>query len=222
MTEFVFGLESESTPPEPASVAPGSGYDLEPVDHDARAVARLPMQFREQPNINALVKSRSDEAQELENELMALRTLSDIENSVGAQLDVIGKIVRQPREGRTDEVYRVWLRARIRLNRSSGTPVDVLEVLRLAAGQTPIIQYIPEPPAAFSVQILGLTEDVDSLRVLLSETTAAGVRSLLEYSEDDGSALFMFTDMDESPTTLGFSDELDPGTGGVLIGVLEG
>lgn len=222
MTDFVFGLESETPPPEPAEVVPTLAYALERIDHDAQAMARLPAQFRDSTNMKALVSSRSLEAQEIEDALMSLLTLPSIDDGVGAQLDVLGKIVGQPRGGRTDEVYRVWLRARIRLLRSSGRVRDVLEVLRLAVGVLPTIRYTPEPPAAFTVQILGLAEDVDSVRALLDETTAAGVRSLLEHSEDDGSALFMFTDMDESPTTLGFSDELDPGTGGVLISVVEG
>jgi hypothetical protein len=162
------------------------------VDHEATAYRRLPVQFREKPNMRALVRSRSLEAQEIEVVLMQLKLLLSIDASEGYQLDIIGKLVGQRRDDRDDVLYRVWLKARVRLRRGHGRPIDVLQVLRLAAGVGPDIDYFNTPPACFVVRMLELPLYLEDMRELLTLSTAAGVRSLLVHSTRPITEVFRF------------------------------
>jgi hypothetical protein len=174
-------FEPALLPPEDAASAP-LAVPMALVDHEAKAYARLPVQFRQKPDMRALVRSRSLEAQEIEVVLMQLRLLLSIDDVEGYQLDVIGKILHQRRDDRDDPTYRVWLKARARLRNSHATAKDVLEVLRLAAGSGPEIAYFNTPPACFVVRMLSLSLYLNDMRELLTLATAAGVRSLLVHS----------------------------------------
>lgn len=60
---------------------------------------RLLWQYRDKPNILALIRSYLTEFDEISDVLTALQTRLDIDASIGAQLDGIGEIVGQPRPG---------------------------------------------------------------------------------------------------------------------------
>lgn len=68
-----------------------------PIDHPAEAVARLITQFKESANLIGYIESllsESDEVEDVNQQLLEERWL---DTAVGAQLDIIGEIVGQPR-----------------------------------------------------------------------------------------------------------------------------
>src|SRR5690349_3946784 len=69
--------------------------------------------------------------QSLENTLQDLLTKRSIDTAEGAQLDVIGKLVGQPRNGLDDDTYRRYCRARIATNRSNGTNENLITITDL-------------------------------------------------------------------------------------------
>ena len=84
--------------------------------------------------------------QDLENILFDLSTRLNIDNSVGVQLNNIGKIVGQLRNGQDDATYRLFLKAKAGRNVSEGDIERVLSIWKIITGGTDI-QVIESFPA---------------------------------------------------------------------------
>lgn len=101
-------------------------------DHAGEAVARLPMQHRDQPGIEAMVRALAAQAQEIETAIIDLLLDRTVETAIGVHLDRIGDIVGETRDGETDdEIYRRRVRARIYANRSSGTAEELIRIVHV-------------------------------------------------------------------------------------------
>ena len=90
-------------------------------DHAQQAISRLLEQFKGMPKIESMLSVVASEIQAVEDSAFVFFTSRAIDNAVGAQLDGIGRIVSELRNGRVDDSYRLRLKARILANRSSGT-----------------------------------------------------------------------------------------------------
>jgi hypothetical protein len=99
--------------------------------HEDDAVARLIGQFQDKPRLVALVRVLAHRYQLLEDALWQILTESDVDNAEGATLEDIGNLVGQSRNGSPDPEYRVFIKARIRANRSSGRLSDLLAISSL-------------------------------------------------------------------------------------------
>ena len=162
------------------------------IDHVAAALDRLPQQFKGKPNIEALITALVSPANVLEDALQQMLLRFSIDNGEGVQLDNIGNIVGQPRNGLTDASYKRYLRARILTNRSDGKPGTLRKIARLILG-TSDGQVITQRMNIATCQMLiqGLQVDAGTARALitfLSHAPGAGVRFLLEtlvYPEDE-------------------------------------
>jgi hypothetical protein len=172
------------------------------LDHQERAVARLTQQFRDGASVPNLVRALTGGLQEIEDAVHAIRASRAIGIATGAQLDLIGRIVGQPREGRGDDVYRIWLRARVRLNRSSGTPEDLLSVFAsITQGSTTIVLE-EQFPAGFVLRV-GSTSIIEpaELAALVRLAKGAGVAAIVESATSDDPDSFAF-----EPNGAGFDD----------------
>lgn len=154
-------------------------------DHADRAAARLTQQFREGVSVPALVRALSGGYQQLEDVLWEIRLRRAVSAAEGVQLDVLGRIVGQPREGRTDAVFRIWVLARVRLNKGSGRPEDILHVFAAITQGTTKLQLEEQYPAGFVLRI-GLSPAVSAqeLATLLRSARAGGVRAIVEAPND--------------------------------------
>jgi hypothetical protein len=125
--------------------------------------------------------------QSLESALQQLLTERSIDTAVGAQLDVIGRIVGEPRNGLDDDTYRRHCRARISANSSDGTIENVITVTDLIVYDDDAYYEIDNQGAAalvVRVQDVAITEELaDILISFLKDTVSAGVRVILEYFE---------------------------------------
>lgn len=177
-------------------------------DHVAAALARLPEESREQPNIVAFVSALVRPAQAVEDAFWQLLTETGISRALGVSLDRIGKIVGQVRDGRDDETYRAVLRARILANRSSGKIEELITIVRLVLGADVVVSIEREGTAALDVEAraIAITETLAQTVIdLLRTAKAAGVRLTFQYStninEDGAIQNFRF---DSNPTGFGF------------------
>lgn len=182
-------------------------------------VALFIEQFQKKPRLEALARVFLDRCQELENVFWDIIEKRLIENAVGVQLDVLGKIVGQPRIGDTDDIYRLHIRARIRINISNGTPNDILEIaaLLLQGARFSFDEYYP---ASFVIDVLDpMLEDPFFVWSLIGEARAAGVGHSLYFSDDDEDDTFAFAegDIEEDDTARGFSDDDEDDPGGSLV-----
>lgn len=123
--------------------------------------------------------------QPAEDMLQQLLLQRAVDNSVGAQLDVLGKLIGQARNGLDDDTYRRYCRANISAHRSKGTVEDLLRVINLVIFD-PLASYeiVQSSPATVVVTIvgLGITDALATVSfTFLRRTASSGVRLILEY-----------------------------------------
>lgn len=196
-------------------------------DHCEEGKALLLEQFKKSPRLQALLCTYLDQVTLLEAALFELLRMRSLDTATGDQLDVLGRIVGQSREGLIDEVYRVFLRARVLVNNSSGTPEELIAIMRRVLEDTTDIQLQEQFPAAV-VLITGyplVTPRTPAIVFrLLNEARSAAVRLFLEYITVSASLAFTFSTSSsvEVSASLGFGDDTDPATGGQFAGVIAG
>ncbi len=187
--------------------------------HVETGLGRLIERWRadKNPNLAAILQSILEEVQELEDAIWIVIYGRTIDYAEGEQLDMIGRIVGEPRASLGDEEYRARLRVRIRINQSIGEPGDVIEVLRLL--DPAAFKYSEFRIAAFRIDYrepLSLPAVGQAVPRIVAETRAAGVSGLVVMPVDpDRSALF---GSDYDPTlnaTVGFSSDYDGTVGGL-------
>lgn len=157
---------------------------LSSIDHIAAALSRLPAQFQK-TKIQNLIRAFTYPAQELEQALWAVLTQRSIKNAIGAQLDVIGGIVGQARNGMNDDDYRRYISARVAAERSQGTLEDLYGIATLIVNDTTItFEGRKEPPATLRFTVKGgITDQLAAvLYVFLHIAVGAGIRLVLEWS----------------------------------------
>ena len=159
---------------------------MEPIKtHVKDALGRLVESLKEKPRIEGLLKALVSRTKELENQLFGLYEGTRLEQAEGAQLDQIGELVGQEREGVTDSVYRTRIRARVAANRSRGRFYDILRVLKTLEPDA-FIHLSEFPPASFLAVFEGVTvseEDAAIYAEFLKMSRSAGVNAQLLSSE---------------------------------------
>jgi hypothetical protein len=149
-------------------------------------------------NIEKLLAVIISPAQDVEDALQQLRSERFVDTAVGEQLDIIGRIVGQLREGLDDDDYRRYIRARIAVNASSGTIENVLTVAFLVVyDETATLSLTPEGTATVRLRVDGLVVSA-SLGVILyrfaSMAVSAGVRIVVQWHESAENLMFQFDD----------------------------
>ena len=114
-------------------------------DHKEQGLSRLLEQFKDKPNITALLEGWLQGVQTTEDSLFDLLDNRSIQTAYGVQLDYIGKIVGAKRGGRSDSSYREFIQLQILINTSEGTPTDILEILSLITNAD-IVKSFPHYP----------------------------------------------------------------------------
>lgn len=148
-------------------------YDPE---HVQRGVERLIERYRK-PRTSALLASWLTEAQAVEDALWQLLVERSLATAEGDQLDVLGAIVGEPRRGRDDETYRLWISARNMVSRSSGVTTEMLAIARKLIAPTDTIRLEEYFPAAMVIRLDGTFElDVGyQIAFMLRQAKPAGV-----------------------------------------------
>ena len=193
-------------------------------DHCADGLELLLTQFQNKPRLAGVLCAFLESVQEVEDAAWQLLTERDLDSAVGAQLDQLGRLVGEERQGRTDDQYRPFVRARILINRSNGLGEELLTILRVVLGPGVELRLREEYPAAFTVVVSELGAlTPDTLIRLLKQAKAAGVRVLLEYSLVPPEEAFTFAPASsvELDAPHGFGSALDPTVGGALAGVTD-
>ena len=188
-------------------------------DHEALAIARFIEQYKTKPNLNALLKSLgTEQVQDIEDALCAFYDRLNIDLMVGAQLDGIGQIVGIVRDGKNDEVYRIYIKVKIGANNSQSSIENIITVWKILNGNE-LVQITEIYPASLQIGSDFLIQPpFDSLiKELLEDVIAAGVRleGILVFDPDNA---FAFDEPINNLNTGGFGDLLVPGIGGLFAG----
>lgn len=121
--------------------------------HNIDAQKRLLQQYKGKEKIEALLAALgSDQIQDLEDTLTQLLSRLVVDNSEGVQLDNIGKIVGQPRNGQDDATYQIFIHAKIGRNVSEGDIERVISVWKILsqAGTVQVIENFPAEVELYS------------------------------------------------------------------------
>lgn len=159
-------------------------------DWKSRLRSRLYTQFRNKTTWEQWLTLLARQFQDLEDSAQTMFTLLDIDNSSGTQLDTIGRIVGQPRLGSSDTTYRLYLKARIKANSSSGTPEEIYGVMKTLFSLG--MKYIPGITKQF---VLRFTSPITAPNRLIAEnflhaSKEAAARAIIEYEEYVDASMF--------------------------------
>ncbi len=220
-----------SVPDEPSAADSDQVVEGGAIDHVANALTRLCEYAKGKPKIRDLLTMLVEPVQDVENAFQQILLERTVDRAIGAQLDVVGEIVGQPRSGVTDdELYRRYIRARIATNKSRGTVNDLLKVARL-------VVYNEEASLVVDLQgtaalVLGVygpgtsDEVADILIAFLRQAVAAGVRIILETDsapDEDSFYTGLTVHLDgahiATATTININEDLSdyPETGVLII-----
>jgi len=156
------------------------------IDHNPDHIKQgqaLPIYDLRQPKLQALLASYLEQVQDVEDAVWSLYYGTMIFDATGDALNMLGDLVGQPRAGRTDEVYRVWILARARVQRSNGKPEELLAILRLVCEPAIGISLFEFYPATLQIRLTGTA---------ITATLATQVAELMQHAKAQGIALEMY------------------------------
>lgn len=190
-------------------------------DHFERAYAHLIEQYKEKPRFAALLASYVRQIQDLEDAAWDVQMSRFLDNADLTRLKVLGRIVGQVYRGEVVETYRLFVRARILINRSGGHSGEIIAVAQLILAGVSLTyeEYYPASIVLVANTNLG-SIDVRYIVELLRETKAAGVGFQFIFQTFDDAFTFSATTSQVLDSTHGFSNTIAPTTGGQLVNVL--
>lgn len=185
---------------------------IEPVsDHVAQGIARLLEQYKRSTRFIALLTVYLERTQALEDALWEVLELRSIDTGFGIILDHIGKILNEPRGGLIDDDYRILLRAKVKVLKSSGTGNQLIEIgdLSIPGGYTFTLADMGNATLLVTiVEPVAFTPGVFQRNLLHAKS--GGVKLIFEFSTASAAETFRWTD---GP---GWGSVYDPGAGGYL------
>lgn len=180
--------------------------------HVEDARKRLLFQYWDKENLKSMLDAYfGNQIQDLEDAIWTLFGRLDLTTASGVQLDGIGRIVGEPREGKDDATYLVHITAKIGVNTSEGDIETVLTIWGIIV-QCCDVQLIEAFPAAI---MLYLTIPLDSdafaqvVLDLLQGVVGGGIKvEFIEVYDPDEAFGFDTS----GPNTAGFGNLLSQGT----------
>lgn len=162
----------------------------------AQGLSRLISQFRGKPFIESVLRAGLRQIQDFEDELAAYREAVLFENAEGIFLTRIGKKVGALRTTDDDDLYKVHIRAEIKINRSNGKASEMIEIANLLlTGDNPGFSYLEYAPATIEISMHAPTSiSIPWVFALLNRVRGAGVKFFVTYPPEGESRFFTFGD----------------------------
>jgi len=200
-------------------------------NHVEEARRLLIGQYRGKKNIQAFLASYVRPLQDVENVLWDIVDAFMLDNAVGAQLDTLGRLVGEQRRGRSNEEFRIGIRIKIRVNRSKGRIVDIIDVASLAnAPRVPAVEehrYLNfhvetygQTGERFLADYLNKTRAASSYGCLVASNLSTGFLALFDDAANLDGDLETFADVSgEGRLACACYGLPAPRTGGALVSV---
>jgi hypothetical protein len=183
----------------------------------------LPIYDLRQPLFQALLATYLGEVQKLEDAYWSLYIGTMLPAAAGDALDMIGDLVGEPRQGRTDAEYKLWITARARMLHSNGTPPDLISLARAVLPATVGAHLLEYYPGAITLELIGPVDlaTAASLGAMYKQAKAAGVRIETISSVVDAGLVFTLGDAALAPEidVQRGTSSVDQLVGGVLASV---
>lgn len=186
------------------------------LDHSGDAKKRRLEQYKNTVNVEKILDIYLPLIQELEGVLhdLFLNRL-DLNTIVGQQLDEVGFIVDELRQGRDDETYRSFLFIKIGINTSQGEPERVINIFKLLTDSA-YVHYLNLGRAEMELEGTMTFADQDEINFIFDNVhrfVAAGTRLNSIRCHDETEA-FSFSGPDNDPASKGFGKAGEPLVGG--------
>ena len=139
-------------------------------------------QFKSAENFNKVLKVASSTFNELNIVFSDLKSILNIANASSKQLDLIGSIVVESREGRNDDDYRSAIIVKILKNTSRGFVEDIVDILTVITNANKVV-YSDNPPASYTIYTNGNVLPA-TLNKIIDKLSSAGV-SVVVYASDN-------------------------------------
>jgi len=130
-------------------------------------------QFQDSEKLKGIIEAGNNKAQDIETAIFEIRSEFDLDVAVGAQLDILGSIFNEDRDGRSDTDYRQAIQAK-GANQFSGEPESIISILLSSYGAT-FAHYRPFYNAKYYI----LTDATITAEDLIP-ISPAGVKPLVE------------------------------------------
>lgn len=185
-------------------------------DHVEQGLERLLVQYKNKPRLRAWLSAYLKQVQDLEDAIFEMRVKRFIDSAEGVQLDIIGRVVGEGRNSRDDALFRLFLRARIRINRSLGTNKDIFDVMGIISSSP--FTFLEYPPATLAIELSEIPDfDPVLLLGLVREAKAGGVGISFVVPTTDPDHEFLWMSVgDTSDPAHGFGDSEAPDDDGLL------
>ncbi len=164
---------------------------------------RLIEQDKWRVRVPKVVDAFASEIQEVENASYDVYTKCGVYTAHDAQLDVVGLMVGEARQGRADEVYRVAILARIQLNVGGGEPNTIINAIK--QWMNPTIVDFSEPSPAYFTLFIQSSINIPNIAAIVKEISPAGVGSSVSTLPDDLIPLIV-AEVRGVPAELGVQD----------------
>lgn len=185
--------------------------------HVSDLLAKLLEQYKGDPVLTACLTAYGNRIQEIEDLLWDLKEKRSLADATGINLDRIGDIVKQGRVSSDDEVYRFWILFKITRLMSQGTPEELIQIFKILTGAE-LVQYSESYPARMVfLSIAGSSDplaDDESIKTAMLSAKPAGVGIGIMSAPTDYFGFF------DDPNSLGFSNLVDPTTGGSFAQII--
>lgn len=182
------------------------------LDHKLRGLKRLLEQYKNQPNLGAVLDVYLDRYQDLEDAIYPLFEALNIRVQETAMLDLIGQIVGAPRTTNDDARYRILIYVKIHQNVSNGEPERVITVFKLLTASE-YVHYINLYAAEVQVQVTQPIPNQGEVDLIYREThkvVAADVRITAILFADPVEA-FAYSGNNAGAPALGYDDGFGSG-----------
>lgn len=186
-------------------------------NHVERALSLLIEEFKRSTRLNDMVQVMVEQSQEIENIGNDLLTARRLDQAGGAQLDGIGEIVGEDRQGKTDEEYRAAIKFRIFINTSNAEAETLIRALKFITNASRV-RYWEITEATVQMYTNGSFIPNNNIAIFMESVAAGGVN--IEYissSLDTIPFVFALDDFSDNLEGMGWN-ELGYAPGGIEVG----
>lgn len=162
--------------------------------HTPKALGRLIEYWKNKSTLRLWQSAYTDEIQLLENAIWDLYTAYLLDYAGTAQLDTIGKIVGERRNGLSNAAYRIRIRVRILINNSFGRAPQIKTIIKRITGARFVQSKFGT--ASFRISFLEPLESVDlelQIPQIVEEASALGVGFMISYPASANGARYGFS-----------------------------
>jgi hypothetical protein len=196
-------------------------------DHVEQARAKLVQKYRDKPRFLALLDSFIKQIQELENAIDQVIRSRFLDEADDFHTELLGKLVGQPRRGEDLATYKLYISARILVNRSLARAADIIQIANVLLRADEPDEFVLYDEGACHITLTAPDEldpdaDPEVLVEMVRQAKAAGVGLLFIYPTVPAANTFRYTS--SSPTfnpSEGWGSTTES-TGGKWSSVIDG